>query len=115
MHLVKITTLDELRQVDHRAAMLWERRMREEEQLEATTVRQRLAALSSLFDHLVRFHVVATNPFKHVKRPAINRREGMTPAFSAKQARKILDSPAPDTVLGLRDRAILAGDGGGID
>ena len=108
MRVIKITSLDELRRVDHRAAMLWEQRMREDEKLEATSVRQRLSALSSLFDHLVRFDAVENNPFKHVKRPAINRREGMTPAFSAKQARKILDSPSPDTLLGVRDRAILA-------
>ena len=55
MRLFKITSLDELRQVDHKAAMLWERHMREDEKLEASTVRQRLSALSSLFDHLVRF------------------------------------------------------------
>lgn len=108
MHAVKITSLDELRRIDHRAAMLWERRMREDEKLESSTIRQRLAALSSLFDHLVRFGAVENNPFKHVKRPAINRREGMTPAFSAKQARKILDSPAPDTLIGIRDRALLS-------
>ncbi len=38
----------------------------------------------------------------------INRREGMTRAFSQKQARKILDAPNPETLLGLRDRAILS-------
>ena len=82
MHLFKITSLEELRRVDHKAAMLWERRMREDELLESSTVRQRLAALSSLFNHLVRFDAVKNNPFKDVKRPAINRREGSTPDAS---------------------------------
>src|SRR5712692_1482845 len=98
----------ELRKIDHRAVMAWERLMREEEGREASTVRRRLAALSSLFTHLVKFGVVEMNPVRDVERPVVNRREGMTLAFSQKQARAILDAPAPDTVLGLRNRAILS-------
>jgi len=102
-----ITSPEELRKIDHRAVMAWERLMREEEGKEATTVRRRLAALSSLFTHLVKFGVVEQNPVREVERPAVNRREGMTLAFSQKQARRILDAPAEETVHGLRDRAIL--------
>ena len=108
MRMFGIATPEQLRQVDHRSVMLWERRMREEEQLEASTVRRRLAALSSLFNHLVKFGIVEQNPVKDVERPAINRREGMTPAFSAAQARKILDAPDATSLLGLRDRALLS-------
>jgi len=43
-----------------------------------------------------------------VERPAINRDEGSTLAFSKPQARKLLDAPAEDTIAGLRDRAILS-------
>jgi integrase len=43
-----------------------------------------------------------------IERPAINRDEGTTLAFSKAQARKIFDAPSPDTVEGLRDRAILS-------
>ena len=32
----------------------------------------------------------------------------MTPAFSQKQARAILDAPNPEKLVGLRDRAILS-------
>jgi integrase/recombinase XerD len=103
-----INTPEELRKVDHRAIMAWERLMREEEGKEATTVRRRLAALSSLFAHLVKFGVVEINPVRDVERPVVNRREGMTLAFSQKQARRILDTPKENTVLGLRDRAILS-------
>ena len=99
---------DELRKIDHRAVMAWERLMREREGKEATTVRRRLAALSSLFAHLVKFDVVAMNPVREVERPVVNRREGMTLAFSQKQARAVLDAPREDRVLGLRDRAILS-------
>ena len=43
-----------------------------------------------------------------MERPPINRREGSTPAFSQAQARRLLDAPDPDTISGLRDRAILS-------
>jgi integrase/recombinase XerD len=108
MRTFDITSPDELRKIDHRAVMTWERLMREQEGKEATTVRRRLAALSSLFVHLVKFGVVEMNPVRDVERPAVNRREGMTLAFSQAQARKILDTPKENTVLGLRDRAILS-------
>ena len=90
MRMFNITTPEELRQIDHRAVYTWERQLREVEGREASTVRRRLAALSSLFTHLIKFGVVEVNPVRDVERPAINRREGMTRAFSQKQARKIL-------------------------
>jgi len=108
MRTFGIQTPEELRKIDHRAVMAWERLMREEQGSQASTVRRRLAALSSLFAHLVKFGVVEVNPARDVERPAINRREGMTLAFSQQQARKILDAPEHNTLLGLRDRAILA-------
>jgi integrase/recombinase XerD len=108
MRTFNITSPEELRKIDHRAVMAWERVMREEEKKEASTVRRRLAALSSLFTHLIKFGVVEVNPVRDVERPAVNRREGMTPAFSQKQARRILDAPNPEKLLGLRDRAILS-------
>src|SRR4030095_59284 len=108
MRTLNIKSPDELRRVDHRAVMAWERLMREEQGSQASTVRRRLAALSSLFAHLVKFGVGEVNPAREVERPAINRREGMTLALSQKQARSILDAPEPGTLLGMRDRAILA-------
>jgi site-specific recombinase XerD len=108
MRTFNISSPEDLRKIDHRAVMAWERLMREEEQKEASTVRRRLAALSSLFTHLVKFGVVGMNPVRDVERPAVNRREGMTAAFSQKQARAILDAPNPEKLLGLRDRAILS-------
>ena len=36
-----------------------------------------------------------------MSRPAINREEGRTAAFSKAQARKLLDAPAEDTLAGL--------------
>lgn len=108
MQTIGIASIDELRAADHRAVIAWEAVMREQEQLEASTIRRRLAALSSLFAHLVQYGAVANNPVRDIRRPAVNRREGKTLAFSQKQARAILDAPPAGTVQGLRDRAMLA-------
>jgi len=86
----------------------WERIMREIDEAEPSTIRRRLAALSSLFKHLKQHHHVENNPVADVERPAINRREGSTLAFSKADAAKILNTPAEDTIEGLRDRAILS-------
>lgn len=108
MRVLGITDTDQLRQVDHRAVIAWERMQREQEGAAASTVRRRLAALSSLFKHLVRHGAATRNPVVDVERPAINRDEGSTAAFSKAQARKLLDAPPADTLAGLRDRAILS-------
>ncbi len=108
MRTLAITTPEQLRQVDHRAVIAWERIMREQEGAASSTIRRRLAALSSLFKHLVRHGAASRNPVADVQRPAINREEGSTLAFSKAQARKLLDAPAEDTLAGLRDRAILS-------
>jgi integrase/recombinase XerD len=108
MAVLGITTPEQLRLIDHRAVMAWERILREQDQAAPSTVRRRLAALSSLFKHLVRHGATARNPVVDVLRPAINREEGSTAAFSKAQARRLLDAPPPDTVAGLRDRAILS-------
>lgn len=108
METLKIQKLDELRSVDHRAVIFWERFMRETQGAQASTIRRRLAALSSLFKHLVEHGYAGRNPVADVKRPTINRDEGSTLAFSKRHARKLLDLPSEQTVVGLRDRAILS-------
>jgi len=108
MRALGITSTDMLRQVDHRAVIAWERMQREQEGAAPSTVRRRLAALSSLFKHLVKHGAASRNPVVDVDRPTINRDEGSTAAFSKAEARKLLDAPPADTLAGLRDRAILA-------
>lgn len=103
-----IRSQKQLYRADHKAVTYWEKQMREVEGLEPSTIRRRLSALSSLFAHLVDHDVVTVNPVREIKRPAIDRIEGKTLAFSKKEARKILDAPSPDTVLGTRDQAILS-------
>jgi integrase/recombinase XerD len=108
LRTLAIATPAELRQVDHKAVIAWERFMRESEHAAPSTVRRRLAALSSLFKHLVRHGEAPRNPVGEIARPAINRDEGTTLAFAKAQARQLLDAPAEDTVAGLRDRALLS-------
>jgi site-specific recombinase XerD len=97
----------DLHQVTRAAVIAWQNHMRERG-IKPRTIRRRLSALSSLFSHLVAQRVIDTNPVREIKRPRVNRRQGTTKAFSAKEARKILDEPDATTLLGLRDRAILS-------
>ena len=52
MAFLGITTTDELRQVDRAAVLAWKRQL-EETKAKPATIRCKLAALSSLFSHLV--------------------------------------------------------------
>jgi integrase/recombinase XerD len=108
MRLFGITSREALRQVDRKIMMAYARHLREVQRLHPTTIRRRLSALSSLFRHLVQFEVIAANPVQAIDRPAINRWQGMTPAFSPQEARALLDAPDPTMEEGLRARAILS-------
>ena len=98
---------EDLRKVDRGAVLAWLRVM-EDEGAKPSTIRRRLSALPSLFTHLVHVRVADTNPTREVRRPNINRKHGSTAAFDTKEARAILDAPDPETLEGLRDRAILS-------
>jgi site-specific recombinase XerD len=76
--------------------------------LNGTTIRHRMAALSSLFQYLCDKNAVTHNPVKGVKRPRTETDEGKTPAIADHQARKLLVAPAEKSLKGIRDRAILA-------
>ena len=76
--------------------------------LSSQTIRHRLAALSSLFEHLCNANTVTHNPVKGVKRPAVESYEGKTPALGDQQARQLLDAPDSVSLKGKRDRAMLA-------
>jgi hypothetical protein len=102
MRTLDIRSYDELRQVDHRAVIAWERIMRDSEKAASSTIRRRLAALSSLMKHLVRHGHLGKNHVAEVERPSINREQGTTLAFSKAQANKLLNAPAPDTIEGLQ-------------
>ena len=80
-----------------------------------STVRHRLAALSSLFEYLCDKNAVTHNPVKGVKRPKSESGEGKTPALGDHQARDLLIAPGKntdpgeeETIKDKRDRAILS-------
>lgn len=80
----------------------------EARKLSPASIRRKLSALSSLFDYLCERNAVLGNPVDGVKRPMANGNEGSTPALGDAQARRLLEAPSPDTLKGVRDRAILA-------
>jgi site-specific recombinase XerD len=96
-----------LRTVTRAHVIAW-RKSLESRNLTAASIRCKLSALSSLFDYLCERNAVHGNPVDGVKRPAANGNEGRTPALGDTQARRLLEAPAPDTLTGVRDRAILA-------
>lgn len=102
-----VRSAGELRQVGRAAIVAWQNLMKARG-TKPRTLRRRLSALSSLFAHLLAHRAADANPVRDIKRPRVNRRQGTTRAFSAREARKILDAPDPAALQGLRDRAILS-------
>ncbi|MDS4031372.1 MAG: tyrosine-type recombinase/integrase [Candidatus Contendobacter sp.] len=104
---VGIGRSEDFRRVTRAHLIAWRRDM-EARNLAPSSIRRKLAALSSLFDYLCEHHAAPHNPVDGVKRPKADHREGLTPALGDAQARALLDAPPEDTVKGKRDRAILA-------
>jgi site-specific recombinase XerD len=82
------------------------------ETLQATaakpTVKQHLAAVRMLFDWLVVGQILATNPAHAVRGPKHVVKRGKTPVLTAEQAPRLLDSIDVSSIVGLRDRALIA-------
>jgi len=74
---------------------------------EPQTVKQQLAALRHLFDWLVTGHVLHTNPASFVRGPKFSYTKGKTPILTPGEARRLIRSIPTDTVVGLRDRALI--------
>jgi integrase/recombinase XerD len=71
------------------------------------SVKQHLAAIRMLFDYLVTGGVLPMNPASSVRGPKYSSRRGKTSVLSAEEARELLDSIETDTIVGLRDRALI--------
>jgi site-specific recombinase XerD len=78
------------------------------QRLAKPSVKQHLAAIRMLFDWLVVGQIVATNPAAPVRGPKYTVRKGKTPVLAQEEARELLDSIDISTVVGLRDRALIA-------
>jgi integrase/recombinase XerD len=74
----------------------------------APTVKQHLAGIRMLFDWLVTGQVVASNPAHSVRGPRHSVTKGVTPVLSSEEATALLTGMDVSTVVGLRDRAIIA-------
>lgn len=72
------------------------------------TVKQHLASLRMLFDWLIVGQIIETNPAHAVKAAKHVVRKGKTPVLKAHEARQLLDSIDVFTLIGLRDRALIA-------
>ena len=74
----------------------------------APTAKARLAAIRHLFDWLVTGQVVPVNPASSVRGPSHTVTAGKTPVLSPEEARALIDSIEVTTIVGLRDRALIA-------
>lgn len=74
----------------------------------APTVKQHLACIRMLFDWLVIGQVLPSNPAHSVRGPRHSVSKGATAVISSVEARDLLDSMDASTIVGLRDRALVA-------
>jgi integrase/recombinase XerD len=107
MRFTGILRPDEFRTVTRAHVIAWRDDLARRA-LDGSTIRNRLAALSSLFEYLCDKNAVAHNPVKGVKRPRAESGQGKTPALGDHQARELLGAPNADTLKTKRDRAILS-------
>ena len=107
MAFTGIAAAGEFRDVARAHVIAWRKDL-EARELAGSTVRRKLAALSSLFEHLCDCNAVESNPVKGVRRPRVVSYEGKSPALSDDHARMLLHAPDPSTLKGKRDRAILS-------
>lgn len=70
-------------------------------------VKQHLAAIRQCFDWLVAGGVLDGNPAASVKGPKYVIKKGKTPVLDAEQARALIESINPGSIVGLRDRALI--------
>src|SRR5262249_2984206 len=71
------------------------------------TVKLHLAAIRQIFDYLTTGGILDVNPAASVRGPKYVVKRGKTPVLSSDEARKLLDSIESNTLIGLRDRALI--------
>jgi integrase/recombinase XerD len=77
-------------------------------QLSAPTIKQHLACIRMLFDWLVTGQIVASNPAHSVRGPRHSVSKGATRVISSAEATALLEGMDVSSVVGLRDRALIA-------
>ncbi len=76
--------------------------------ISAPSVKQHLACIRMLFDWLVTGQVVPVNPAHSVRGPRHSVSKGVTPVLSSEEATALLAGMDTSSVVGLRDRAVIA-------
>ena len=79
-----------------------------QKKIAAPSVKLKLAAIRMLFDWLVVGQVVPSNPASSVRGPKHVVRKGKTPVLSVDEARELLAGIDVTSLVGLRDRALVA-------
>lgn len=119
MRFVGITKPEEFRKVKRSHVIAWRKDIESrllapcveggpERNLQPATIRRKLSAIGTLYNYLCNRNAVEFNPVDGVKRPNAGTAEGKSPAIGDDEAKAILNAPSPETVKGLRDRAILS-------
>ena len=72
-----------------------------------SSVKQSLAAIRMLYDWLIVGQVCQINPAQAVRGPKLVIHKGSTPVLSDDQVRQLFASIDTDTLVGLRDRALI--------
>lgn len=78
-----------------------------QKEIAAPSVKLHLAAIRMLFNWLVVSQVIPTNPAHAVRGPKHVVKKGKTPVLSAEEARELIDSIDTESLVGLRDRAMV--------
>jgi integrase/recombinase XerD len=71
------------------------------------TIKQHFSALRMMFAWFVEKGVAERNPVREVKTPKFSRGEGKTPALSVEEVQQLFESFDTDSLVGLRDRALI--------
>jgi site-specific recombinase XerD len=78
------------------------------QEMSPPSVKQHLACIRMLFDWLVTGQVMPSNPAHSVRGPRHSVSKGSTPVLSSEEATALLKDMDVSTVVGLRDRALIA-------
>jgi site-specific recombinase XerD len=105
--VVGVQGSEHLRSVTRAHVLQYREHLLREKNATHRTVRSRLAALSSLFQHLIERQQMTENPVHGIKRPKVNTQRGETVEITPQQVRAFLDVPGRETLQGVRDRALL--------
>jgi site-specific recombinase XerD len=76
--------------------------------LSKTSIKQHASALRMMFSYFVEKGVLPFNPAREVSTEKVRRNVGKTPAFETKDVARLLASFDITSVVGLRDRALVA-------